>query len=215
LNKLSDLQNEFDSNWSEYLITPFASKENIDWTIIRDKLSFEEFIGKEFIENEFVQKPTKDITLGEFYSVINTKKLSEIKDESIKNEIIELIKQTLILAKENNSIGIKSETKNTAEPIIESVDENAGKTLYKINVVVSAMEKDGGTKYEKIFDVYANNQDEALKEIREQVAKSNELTDLYYVSDEIIEVIPPVGKVEKPIEETDNVFDLLALYDIE
>jgi hypothetical protein len=25
LNKLSDLQNEFDSNWSEYLITPFAS----------------------------------------------------------------------------------------------------------------------------------------------------------------------------------------------
>jgi hypothetical protein len=218
LNKLSDLQSEFDSNWSEYLITPFASKENIDWTIIRDKLPFEEFIGKEFIENEFVQKPTEDITLDDFYEVINTKKLNEIKDESIKNEIIELIKQTLILAKENNSIGSKSEPKKSVEPIVESVDENAGKTLYKINVVVSAMEKDGGTKYEKIFDVYANNQDEALKEIREEVAKSNELTDLYYVSDEIIEVIPPTKKepvLEKPIEETDNVFDLLALYDIE
>lgn len=129
LNKLSDLQNEFNSNWSEYLITPFASKQNIDWTIVRDKLPFEELIGKEFIENEFVQIPTENITLADFYSVINTKKLNLIKDESIKNEILELIKQTLILAKENNSIGSKSEPKKTVEPIIENIDETSEKSI--------------------------------------------------------------------------------------
>ena len=217
LNKLNDLQSEFDSNWSEYLITPFASKQNIDWTIVRDKLPFEEVIGKEFIEKEFVHTPTEDITLGEFYSVINTKKLSEIKDESIKNEIIELIKQTLILAKENNSIGLKSEPKKTVEPINEIVDENAGKTLYKINVVVSAMDKDGGTKYPKVYDVYADSETEALEKIRQDFKDDEDfkLGDLYYDYDEVVEVIPPVGKVEKPIEETDNLDDLLALYQIE
>jgi hypothetical protein len=39
--------------------------------------------------------------------------------------------------------------------------------------------------------------------------------DVYYDYDEIIEVIPPVGKVEKPIEETDSLEDLLSLYPIE
>lgn len=217
LNKLGDLQSEFNSNWSEYLITPFASKENIDWSIIRDKFPFEEVIGKEFIENEFIQKPTEDITLEDFYGVINTKKLNEIKDESIKNEIIELIKQTLILAKENQSIGSKSEPKKPVEPISESIDENAGKTLYKINVVVSAMEKDGGRKYPEIYDVYADSETEALEKIRQQFKDDKDfgLNDLYYDYDEIVEVIPPVGKVEKPIEETENLEDLLALYQIE
>jgi hypothetical protein len=217
LNKLGDLQSEFDSNWSEYLITPFASKENIDWSVVRDKLPFEEVIGKEFIENQFIQKPTEDITLGEFYSVINTKKLSEIKDESIKNEIIELIKQTLILAKENNSIGSKSEPKKPAVPMIESLDENAGKTLYKILVVLKDLDKDGGGKYPFTYDVYADSETEALEKIRKKYADDEDfkLMEQSYFSDEVIEVIPPVGKVEKPIEETDNLDDLLALYQIE
>jgi hypothetical protein len=217
LNKLNDLQSEFDSNWSEYLITPFASKENIDWSVVRDKFPFEEVIGKQFIENEFIQKPTEDITLDDFYEVINTKKLNEIKDESIKNEIIELIKQTLILAKENNSIGSKSEPKKSVEPIVESVDENAGKTLYKINVVVSAEEKDGGTKYPKVYDVYADSETEALEKIRQDFKDDEDfrLGDLYYDYDEVLEVIPPIGKVEKPIEEIDNLDDLLAIYQIE
>ena len=215
LNKLSDLQNEFDTNWSEYLITPFASKDSIDWSVVRDKFPFEEVIGKSFIENEFVQTPTEDITLDDFYNVINTKKLNEIKDESIKNEIIELIKQTLILAKENQSIGSKSEPKKVVEPIIEVEDENAGKTLYKINVVVSASEKDGGTKYPKIHDVYADNETEALENIRQKIKENIKSMDVYYDYDEIIEVIPPVGKVEKPIEETDSLEDLLSLYPIE
>jgi hypothetical protein len=220
LNKLSDLQSEFNSNWSEYLITPFASKQNIDWTVVRDKLPFEELIGKEFIDNEFVQIPTENITLADFYSVINTKKLNLIKDESIKNEILELIKQTLILAKENNSIGSKSEPKKTAEPIIDTTDEKANKTLYKINVVVSAMDKDGGTKYPKIFDVYADSETEALEKIRQDFEddKFFKLGDLYYDYDEVVEVIPPTKKepvLEKQIEETDNLDDLLALYKIE
>jgi hypothetical protein len=215
LNKLSDLQNEFDTNWSEYLITPFASKDSIDWSVVRDKFPFEEVIGKSFIENEFVQTPTEDITLDDFYNVINTKKLNEIKDESIKNEIIELIKQTLILAKENQSIGSKSEPKKVVEPIIEVEDENVGKTLYKINVVVSASEKDGGTKYPKIHDVYADNETEALENIRQKIKENIKSMDVYYDYDEIIEVIPPVGKVEKPIEETDSLEDLLSLYPIE
>jgi len=217
LSKLSDLQSEFDSNWSEYLITPFASKDNIDWSIVRDKLPFEEVIGKSLIENTFKYATTSDITLDEFYSVINTKKLNEIKDESIKKEIAELIKQTLILAKENNSIGLKSEPKKTVEPINEIVDENAGKTLYKINVVVSAMDKDGGTKYPKIYDVYADSETEALEKIRQDFKDDElfKLGDLYYDYDEVVEVIPPIGKVEKPIEETDNLDDLLALYQIE
>jgi hypothetical protein len=129
LNKLIDLQIEFDSNWSEYLITPFASKENIDWTIVRDKLPFEEVIGKSVIDNEFVQTPTEDITLDDFYNVINTKKLNLIQDESIKSEIKELIKQTLILAKENQSIGSKSEPKKSVEPIIENVEETSEKSI--------------------------------------------------------------------------------------
>ncbi len=120
LDKLRELQEEFNSNWSEYLITPFASKENIDWSVVRDRLPLEELIGKEFIDNEFAPYPTEQITLDEFYSVINTKKLNQIKDESIKNEIKELIKQTLILAKENNSIGIKLEPK---EPTTASKEE--------------------------------------------------------------------------------------------
>lgn len=217
LNKLSDLQSEFNSNWSEYLITPFASKENIDWTIVRDKIPFEEVIGKTVIEGAFKYTPTSEITLEDFYSVINTKKLSEIKDESIKNEIAELIKQTLILAKENNSIGVKSEPKKTVEPISVVDDENAGKTLYRINVVVSAMEKDGGTKYPKIYDVYADSETEALEKIRQDFKDDEDfrLGDLYYDYDEIVEVIPPVGKVEKPIEEIDNLDDLLAIYQIE
>ena len=217
LNKLSDLQNEFDSNWSEYLITPFASKQNIDWSIVRDKLSFEEVIGKTLIENNFKYTPTEEITLDDFYNVINTKKLNEIKEESIKNEIIELIKQTLILAKENQSIGSKSEPKKVVEPIIEVEDENAGKTLYKINVVVSAMEKDGGTKYPKVYDVYADSETEALEKIRQEFKDDEDfrLGDLYYDYDEVVEVIPPVNKVEKPIEETDSLEDLLSLYPIE
>jgi hypothetical protein len=220
LNKLSDLQSEFDSNWSEYLITPFASKDSIDWNIIRDKFPFEEFIGKEFIENEFIQTPTENITLDDFYNVINTKKLNEIKDESIKNEIKELIKQTLILAKENQSIGIKSEPKKPVVPIIESIDENAGKNLYKILVVVKELDKDGGGKIPRMYDVYANTETEALEKIRQEYKDDEDfrLSDLSYFSDEVIEVIPATKKEpvsEKPIEETDNVFDLLALYDIE
>jgi len=218
LSKLSDLQSEFDSNWSEYLITPFASKDNIDWSIVRDKLPFEEVIGKSLIENTFKYATTSDITLDEFYSVINTKKLNEIKDESIKKEIAELIKQTLILAKENNSIGLKSEPKKTVEPINEIVDENAGKTLYKINVVVSAMDKDGGTKYPEIYDVYADSEAEALENIRKKITEDIKLTDLYYDYNEVVEVIPPTKKEpvsEKPIEEIDNLEDLLELYKIE
>jgi hypothetical protein len=284
LNKLSDLQNEFDSNWSEYLITPFASKQNIDWSVVRDKLPFEEVIGKSFIENEFVQKPTEDITLDDFYNVINTKKLNEIKDESIKNEIIELIKQTLILAKENQSIGSKSEPKKVVEPIIEVQDKNAGKTLYKIKVVVKELDKDGGYKNDYFYDIYAESETEALEKIRQEYKDDEDfrLSDLSYFSDEVIEVIPATKKIvklsnlkkgdrftfplsqedidigvtemiyvfdskakstffyksgdsefytsenrevnllsskepvlEKPIEETDNVFDLLALYDVE
>lgn len=217
LNKLSDLQREFDANWSEYLITPFASKENIDWTVVRDRLPFEEVFTKSLIIDTFKYATTSDITLDEFYSVIDTKKLNQIKDESIKNEIVELIKQTLVLAKENNSIGVKAEPKKTVEPINVVDDENAGKTLYRINVVVSAMEKDGGTKYPKIYDVYADNETEALEKIRQDFKDDEDfrLGDLYYDYDEIVEVIPPVGKVEKPIEETDNLDDLLALYQIE
>ena len=199
LNKLGDLQSEFDSNWSEYLITPFASKENIDWSVVRDKLPFEEVIGKEFIEKEFVHTPTEDITLEDFYEVINTKKLNEIKDESIKNEIIELIKQTLILAKENNSIGSKSEPKKPVVPIIESVDENAGKNLYKILVVVKELDKDGGGKIPTTYDVYADNETEALEKIRKRYKDDEDfrLSDLSYFSDEVIEVIPATKKVVK------------------
>jgi hypothetical protein len=220
LNKLSDLQSEFDSNWSEYLITPFDSKDNIDWSIIRDKFPFEEVIGKTVIEDTFKYTPTSEITLDEFYSVINTKKLNEIKDESIKNEITELIKQTLILAKQNQSIGSKSESKKVVEPIIKVEDENTGKTLYKINVVVSASEKDGGTKYPKIYDVYADSETEALDIIRQDFKDDEDfrLSDLYYDYDEVVELIPPTKKEpasEKPIEETDNVYDLLSLYEIE
>jgi hypothetical protein len=217
LSKLGDLQSEFDSNWSEYLITPFASKDNIDWTIVRDKIPFEEVIGKSLIENTFKYATTSEITLDEFYSVINTKKLNEIKDESIKSEIIELIKQTLILAKENNSIGIKSEPKKTVEPISVVDDENAGKTLYKIKVTVKELDKDGGGKSDSMHDVYADTETEALEKIRQEYKDDEDfrLSDLSYFSDEIVEVIPPVGKVEKPIEETDNLDDLLALYQIE
>jgi hypothetical protein len=291
LGRLGDLQPEFDLNWAEYLITPFASEENIEWNVIRDRLPFEEVIGKDFIINEFAPYPTEQITLDEFYNVINSKKLNQIKEENIKNEIINLIKQTLILAKENNSIGIKSESKKpqkqskeevrfnveftyklnpsdkevltveefvygvdeedalakapnyfydiyegknydlisvslaeekelikAVEPINDVIDENASKTLYKINVIVSAMEKDGGTKYPSIYDVYADNQDEALQKIREKVRSEIKMTDLYYDSDEVVEVIPPTKKeavIEKPIEETENVEDLLALYGLD
>ena len=131
LGRLPNLQEEFDINWTEYLITPFASEENIDWSVVRDRLPFEEVIGKDFIVNEFVHTPTEDITLEDFYNVIDTKKLNQIKDESVKNEIIELIKQTLILAKESDSIGSKSEpkkpkkTSKSVEPIVEVVDQPA------------------------------------------------------------------------------------------
>ena len=199
LNKLGDLQSEFDSNWSEYLITPFASKQNIDWSVVRDKLPFEEVIGKEFIEKEFVQTPTEDITLEDFYEVINTKKLNEIKDESIKNEIIELIKQTLILAKENNSIGSKLEPKKSVVPIVESVDENAGKNLYKIKVVLKELDKDGGYKHDYFYDIYADSETEALEKIRKQYKDDEDFkfTELSYFSDEVIEVIPATKKVVK------------------
>ena len=203
LNKLNDLQGEFNANWSEYFITPLASKENIDWSVVKDKLPFEEVIGKEFINKEFAPYPTEEIRLEDFYNVIDTKKLNAIKDESIKKEIKELIKQTLILGKENNSIGSKSEPKKPVEPIIESIeenaviDENANKTLYKINVVVSAMEKDGGTKYSKIYDVYADSENEALDKIRKKIRDDIKLTDLYYDYDEVVEVIPPTKKTTK------------------
>jgi hypothetical protein len=291
LDKLRELQEEFNANWSEYLITPFASKENIDWSVVRDRLPLEELIGKEFIEKEFAPYPTEQITLDEFYSVINTKKLNQIKDESIKNEIKELIKQTLILAKENNSIGIKSEPKeptkankeetrfdveftyklnpsdrdvltvnefvygvdeedalakapnyfydiyegknydlisvsllgetdpiNAVVPISGVVDKIAGKTLYKINVVVSAMEKDGGRKYPNIYEIYADTETEALENIRRTTREDIKLTDLYYDYDEVVEVIPPTKKepiIEKSIEEIDNLEDLLAMCPIE
>jgi hypothetical protein len=178
-------------------------------------LPFEQVIGKSLIENTFKYANTDEITLDEFYSVINTKKLSDIKDESIKNEITELIKQTLILAKENNSIGMKSEPKKPVEPINVVDDENAGKTLYKIKVTVKELDKDGGAKHSRIHDVYADTETEALEKIRQQWNDEWRLSDLSYFSDEVVEVIPPVGKVEKPIEETDNLDELLALYQIE
>ena len=217
--------------------------------------------------------------------------INQIKDESIKNEIKELIKQTLILAKENNSIGIKSEPKeptkankeetrfdveftyklnpsdrdvltvtefvygideedalakapnyfydiyegknydlisvsllgetdpiNAVVPISGVVDKNAGKTLYKINVVVSAMEKDGGRKYPNIYEIYADTETEALENIRRTTREDIKLTDLYYDYDEVVEVIPPTKKepiIEKSIEEIDNLEDLLAMCPIE
>lgn len=111
LGKLNELQGSYDSEWSEYLITPFASEENIDWTVVRDRLPFEELITKSFIENEFADKPTNKIDILDFYKVINYDKLNIIDNEEIKEQIIKLIKQTLIIAKENESIGIKSEPK--------------------------------------------------------------------------------------------------------
>jgi len=212
LNKLSDLQSEFDSNWSEYLITPFASKDSIDWNIIRDKFPFEEFIGKEFIENEFIQTPTENITLDDFYNVINTKKLNEIKDESIKNEIKELIKQTLILAKENQSIGIKSEPKKVVEPIIESIDENAVKlsNLKKGDRFTFPLSQEdidmGVTEMIYVFDSKAKSTFFYKSGDSEFSTSENREVNLLSSKE-------PVS--EKPIEETDNVFDLLALYDIE
>jgi len=212
LNKLSDLQSEFDSNWSEYLITPFASKDSIDWTIIRDKFPFEEFIGKEFIENEFIQTPTENITLDDFYNVINTKKLNEIKDESIKNEIKELIKQTLILAKENQSIGIKSEPKKVVEPIIESIDENAVKlsNLKKGDRFTFPLSQEdidmGVTEMIYVFDSKAKSTFFYKSGDSEFSTSENREVNLLSSKEPVL---------EKPIEETDNVFDLLALYDIE
>jgi len=212
LNKLSDLQSEFDSNWSEYLITPFASKDSIDWNIIRDKFPFEEFIGKEFIENEFIQTPTENITLDDFYNVINTKKLNEIKDESIKNEIKELIKQTLILAKENQSIGIKSEPKKVVEPIIESIDENAVKlsNLKKGDRFTFPLSQEdidmGVTEMIYVFDSKAKSTFFYKSGDSEFSTSENREVNLLSSKEPVL---------EKPIEETDNVFDLLALYDIE
>lgn len=199
LNKLSDLQSEFDSNWSEYLITPFASKDNIDWRVFKDRLPFEQVIGKSLIENTFKYANTSEITLDEFYSVINTKKLNEIKDESIKKEIAELIKQTLILAKENNSIGLKSEPKKSVVPIVESIDENAGKNLYKIKVVLKELDKDGGYKHDYFYDIYADSETEALEKIRKQYKDDEDFkfTELSYFSDEVVEVIPATKKVVK------------------
>jgi hypothetical protein len=219
LNKLSDLQSEFDSNWSEYLITPFASKDNINWSIVKDRLPFEQVIGKTLIEGTFKYTPTDEITLEEFLGVIDTKKLNAIKDESIKNEIAELIKQTLILAKENNSIGVKSEPKNTVEPINVIDDENAGKTLYKIKVTVKELDKDGGGKSDSMHDVYADTETEALEKIRQQYKDDEDfrLSDLSYFSDEIVEVIPPVNvvPVQMPMskeEEKQMLDDLLKEY---
>jgi hypothetical protein len=291
LSKLNDLQSEFDSNWADYFVTPFASEENINWVVVKDRLPFEEVISKEFIINEFVHTPTDKITLNDFMEVINTKKLNKIADENIKNEIINLIKQTLVLAKENQTIGIKGEpTKpkkkeakkedevrfnveftyklnpsdkdvlsveeyvygideqdalakapnyfydiyeglnydlisvslmDKEEPIIDVVDENAGKTLYKINVVVSAMEKDGGTKYPKVYDVYADSETEALEKIRQDFKDDEDfrLGDLYIDYAEVVEVIPPSKQkeavVDNSIEETQDVEDLLKLMGME
>jgi hypothetical protein len=227
LNKLSDLQGEFNSNWSEYLITPFASKENIDWTVVRDRLPFEELIGKEFIENEFAPYPTEKITLDEFYSVINTKKLNQIKDESIKNEIKELIKQTLILAKENNSIGIKLEPK---EPTTASKEEKRFNIefTYKLTpsdrevlmveeYVYGIDEQDALAKAPNYFyDIYeGKNYDLISVSAVEETEPKNNAEPITDISDEVLKVTPPVNKVEKPIEETEDLNELLELYKIE
>lgn len=115
LAKLNELQASYDSEWSQYLITPFASEENIVWDVVRDRLPFEELINKTFIENEFANKPTNKIDILDFYKVINYDKLNLIENEDIKEQIIKLIKQTLIIAKENESIGIKSEPRKPKE----------------------------------------------------------------------------------------------------
>ena len=210
LNELFDLQNEFDFNWAEYLITPFASEENIDWNVIRDRLPFEEVIGKDFIVNEFAPYPTEKITLDEFYNVINSKKLNQIKDESIKNEIINLIKQTLILAKENNSIGIKSEPKKPKKQNKEEVRFNVEFT-YKLDpsddevltveeFVYGIDEEDALAKAPNYFyDIYADKNYDLIS-----VSLSEEK--------EPIKSVVPI--IEKPIEETENLDDLLALYQI-
>ena len=82
------------------------------------------------------------------------------------------------------------------------------------------LDKDGGGKYPFTYDVYADSETEALEKIRKKYADDEDfkLMEQSYFSDKVIEVIPPAKKepvLEKPIEETDNLEDLLSLYKIE
>jgi hypothetical protein len=73
------------------------------------------------------------------------------------------------------------------------------------------MEKDGGTKYTEIYDVYADSEDEALEKIREKVGSGIKMTDLYYDYDEVVEVIAPTKKAVEVILPTKKVVKLSNL----
>jgi hypothetical protein len=189
LNKLNELQQDFNSNWADYFVTPLSSKENIDWVVVKDRLHFEEVIGKEFIINEFVHTPTDKITLNDFMEVIDTKKLNKIADESIKNEIINLIKQTLVLAKENETIGIKG------EPAKPKEKENKFKVEYTFKL--NASDKDVLTE---IYDIFATDEEEAIKKAQKEFYDIYEGLNYDLISVSLVEDVEQKEPVEPTVE---------------
>jgi hypothetical protein len=189
LNKLNELQQDFNSNWADYFVTPLSSKENIDWVVVKDRLPFEEVIGKEFIINEFVHTPTDKITLNDFMNVIDTKKLNKIADESIKNEIINLIKQTLVLAKENETIGVKG------EPAKPKGKETKFKVEYTFKL--NASDKD---ELKEIYDIFATDGFDALDKAKKEFYDIYEGLNYDLISVSLIEDVEQKEPVEPIVE---------------
>jgi hypothetical protein len=210
LDRVAFLQNEFNSSWEQYFRIPIESEDKIDWEIKSQPIPMKTKINESLLKDEFGHKDSEQITVYDFLSIIDTDTFNKIPNQEIKDEISNLIKKTLAIAKENEVIGkanpnkaIKldpKKTKKAVEPIINTLDTNEGKTLYKIRYVLKALEKDGGDEYPHTEDFYSLTEQEALDKAERQINEDIKTSDLHLKSIEVIDRVPPINRAL--IEET-------------
>jgi hypothetical protein len=144
LDRVYGLQAEFTANWQQYFITPLESQEKIDWDIKYLPIDLKPNVNENFLKDEFGNTFTDSITVYDFLNVIDTETFNKIPNEELKNQISNLIKKTLEIAKENQAIGKEDPNKKTQEPkikfLIEATYNKNGEQLVDVEEIEATSE---------------------------------------------------------------------------
>lgn len=115
LDRVMSLQSEFTLTWEQYFRIPLPSESKIDWDIVSEPIPLNPNINESLLNYELGDKFTDEITVYDILGFIDTEKFNNIPSEEIKNEISNLIKKALEIAKSNQAIGKEDPNK----PVIQ------------------------------------------------------------------------------------------------
>ena len=192
LDRVSSLQNEFNSTWEQYFRIPIQSQDNIEWDVISEPIPLDLKVNEGLLNEEFGDKYTDSITVYDFLSIIDTDTFNKIPNEDIKNEISKLIKKTLEIAKENGVIGKE--------------DPNKKPKAKPQNFYVELTYTKDGEQLTEVEEIEATNQDEALDFAKKNFydkheGESNIELDFTSPIEKPIDVVPKEQEKEKTAEE--------------